>query len=435
MAYPSFNSGWPGAGGASQTDSYVDLFKTAYADTIRLKTQNMDSVLSDTCVPEVLMGDPLVLDSYKSVSLHQRGRGQQYGVASTSVSGDTTGGLDSTGTALNDQPAFAADGDLGNIAYKVTGNERRELKPQFWEFAELFDPRDERGLMRAIQPDGTYVMNVAAAFNRKKDNVIIDAFRGPTTLYTNNAASSALTADAVAGAGDIYLQAFRKDVDVAYGGDGSSGKVPVGADNGSTDIVTGSAAGNAIVGTIGKLIEDDHAGESGCQQIVVASQNLLGTTTASSRLHLAKILKGLEVMQTNGIPSGTKVYCAISPAGVSELMAEAQYTSADFNALRPLQSGQPVDFLGVEFRVCPEITSQSVISTYNATDNDLTIATGGHYAYLYTDQAMIFGMGNDMSVRFDEIPERGYSLQCYHEFSLGAIRMDPKQMVIIPNHA
>ena len=404
MAYPSFNSGWPGA---TSTDTYVDLFKTAYADTIRLKTQNMDSVLSDTCVPEVLMGDPLVLDSYKSVTLAQRGRGVQYG----------------------------ADSGAGDLAYKVTGNERRELKPQFWEFAELFDPRDERALMRAIQPDGTYVMNVAAAFNRKKDNVIIDAFRGETTLHTNNAASSVLNAESD-DARDIYLQAFRKDVDVAYGGDGSTAKIPIGTDGATGgEIVTGSAAGNAIVGTIGQLIEADTAGESGCQQILVASQNLLGTTTASSRLHLAKILKGLEVMQTNGIPSGTKVYCAMSPAGVSELMAEAQYTSADFNALRPLQSGQPVDFLGVEFRVCPEITSQTVISTYNATDTDLTVATGGHYAYLYTDQAMIFGMGDDMSVRFDEIPERGYSLQCYHDFSLGAIRMDPKQMVIIPNHA
>ena len=404
MAYPSFNSGWPGA---ASTDTYVDLFKTAYADTIRLKTQNMDSVLSDTCVPEVLMGDPLVLDSYKSVTLAQRGRGVQYG----------------------------ADSGAGDLAYKVTGNERRELKPQFWEFAELFDPRDERALMRAIQPDGTYVMNVAAAFNRKKDNVIIDAFRGETTLHTNNAASSVLNAESD-DARDIYLQAFRKDVDVAYGGDGSTAKIPIGTDGATGgEIVTGSAAGNAIVGTIGQLIEADTAGESGCQQILVASQNLLGTTTASSRLHLAKILKGLEVMQTNGIPSGTKVYCAMSPAGVSELMAEAQYTSADFNALRPLQSGQPVDFLGVEFRVCPEITSQTVISTYNATDTDLTVATGGHYAYLYTDQAMIFGMGDDMSVRFDEIPERGYSLQCYHDFSLGAIRMDPKQMVIIPNHA
>lgn len=405
MAYPSYSAGWPGAGGAGQTDSYIDLFKTAYADTIRLKTQNMDSVLSDTCVPEVLMGDPLVLDSYKAVTLAQRGRGVQYG----------------------------ADSAAGDVQYKVTGNERRELKPQFWEFAELFDPRDERGLMRAIQPDGTYVMNVAAAFNRKKDNVIIDAFRGETTLYTNNAASTTLSAESD-DARDIYLQAFRKDVDVAYGGTGTTALIPIGTDGGTDDIVTGSAAGNAIEGTIGAQIETATAGESGCQQILVASQNLLGTTTASTRLHLAKILKGLEVMQTNGIPSGTKVYCAMSPAGVSELMAEAQYTSADFNALRPLQSGQPVDFLGVEFRVCPEITSQSVITAYDSGAADLTIATGGHYAYLYTDQAMIFGMGDDMSVRFDEIPERGYSLQCYHDFSLGAIRMDPKQMVIIPNH-
>ena len=47
---------------------------------------------------------------------------------------------------------------------------------------------------------------------------------------------------------------------------------------------------------------------------------------------------------------------------------------------------------------------------------------------------LIFGMGDEMTVRFDEIPERGYSLQAYHDFSLGAVRMDPKKMVVIPCH-
>ena len=104
MAYPSYGAGSPLAGGASPTAdrTYIDLFKTAYADTIRMKTQNTESVLSDTCMPEVLMGDPLMLDSYKPVdTLVQRDRGQQYGAESN------------------------------DLKYETTGNERRQLTPQF----------------------------------------------------------------------------------------------------------------------------------------------------------------------------------------------------------------------------------------------------------------------------------------------------------------
>ena len=48
---------------------------------------------------------------------------------------------------------------------------------------------------------------------------------------------------------------------------------------------------------------------------------------------------------------------------------------------------------------------------------------------------MVYGQGDEMSVRFDEIPQRGYSLQCYHDFSLGSVRMDPKQLVVIPSYS
>jgi hypothetical protein len=50
---------------------------------------------------------------------------------------------------------------------------------------------------------------------------------------------------------------------------------------------------------------------------------------------------------------------------------------------------------------------------------------------MYTRSAMVFGMAQDMTVRFDELPERGYSLQCFHSLGLGAVRMDPKKIVRI----
>jgi hypothetical protein len=442
MAYPGFGSSWPGttAGGAanSASNNYTQLFKTAYADMIRLKAQTLHSALSDTCMPEVLRGDPLMLDSYKSVTLTTRDRGQQYGANGT------------------DKP------------YKETDNERRELRPEFHEFAELFDPRDERALMRAIQPDGAYVANVAAAFNRKKDEVILNAFRGPVTI----------NGTALADDNTVALHGFRKDCDAAYGSTiAIAGALAQGSSadqlGGPTDASApddNSASGDDIFGTIGAaaaavLAEETYTGgvlpafsitqEFGCQQIVEGDLATIGNdgtagiagTDAAQGLHIKKLLTGLNVLQTNGAWQGQRIYVVLHPDQVNDLMHEAQYTSSDYNALQPLMYGQPVPFLGMEFRVCNQIPKETVLSGVGdsalqdpaeANNAYATLsfktATNGRYVWMYTEDANIFGMGDEMTVRFDEIPDRGYSLQCYHDFSLGAVRMDPKKMIAIPCH-
>jgi len=437
VAYPDFGTSWPGTTGNvanTASNNYTQLFKTAYADMIRLKAQTLHSALSDTCMPEVLRGDPLMLDSYKSVTLTTRDRGQQYGDNGT------------------------------DKAYKETDNERRELRPEFHEFAELFDPRDERALMRAIQPDGAYVANVAAAFNRKKDEVILNAFRGPVTV----------NGTAFTDANTVALHAFRKDCDLAYG---STTAVAGGlAEGSSTDLLGGpgdasapddnSASGDNITGTIGAAAAAVLAGETytggvlpafsltqefGCQQIVQGPLATIGGTAGASDagrgLHIKKLLTGLNVLQTNGAWQGQRIYVVLHPDQVNDLMHEAQYTSSDYNALQPLMYGQPVPFLGCEFRVCNQIPQETVLSGVGASTLQdpaavnnayatlsFETATNGRYVWMYTEDANIFGMGDEMTVRFDEIPERGYSLQCYHDFSLGAVRMDPKKMVAIPCH-
>ena len=427
MAYPSYGAGSPLAGGANPTAerTYIDLFKTAYADTIRMKTQNTESVLSDTCVPEVLMGDPLMLDSYTPVdALLQRDRNQQYGNQSNEV------------------------------LYKTTGNERRQLTPQFWEFAELFDPRDERGLMRAIQPDGMYVHNVAAAFNRKKDDVILDRFLGDVTI-NGTQLTGASAAD-----NRQFLTAFRKDCENAYGGsiNEASGASARTGNIFNAGVISGVVAnvtseGLNIDGTLGSHLKslstsattDPSAGEHGCQQIVMSELETLGdagsgtasgaTTDLGRGLHIKKLMVAHQILQASGAAMGQRIICVLHPEQVTQLLTESKYTSADYNALMPLQYGEPVPFLGMEFRVSNQIASESVVCAPASGDKDQLLSATGRYAYVYTEDANVYGQGDEMSVRFDEIPERGYSLQCYHDFSLGAVRMDPKKMVIIPTHA
>lgn len=367
MAYPTTTTNqWPGPN--TDNNNYVNLFKQAYADTIRLKAQDMESRLSDTCTYEELRGDPLNLDAYKPVVTTTRSRGQQYGA---------TGATNS-----------------GNKAYSETVTERRSLVPEFHEFAELFDPRDEPALMRAIRPDSNYLMNVAAAFSRKKDSIIVSAFDGNAKIQGTD-------------------RSFAFDVDSAHGGDG-----------------TGDATG-LPAGTIGKVAEDDSLATAGLYGADVAIAD-----TSTNKIAVTDLVAAREVLEQNGaINPGDPVYVAIHPAIARNLLADTSLTSYDFNAIRPLVSGEITNFLGCEFRMTNQISSGTVNVGYDADGNAVTTQAGGYYTYVYTRSSMVFGMAQDMSVRFDELPQRGYALQAFHSLGLGAVRMDPKKMVRIGSAA
>ena len=358
MGYPTTGTSWPGTPG--NDGNYVALFKQAYADTIRLKAQELESRLSDTCLFEALRGDPLNLDSFKEVTTTTRDRGQLFGMQT------------------NDKN------------YSETITERRALTPGFHEFAELFDPRDEPALLRSIRPDSNYLMNVAAAFSRLKDSTIVNAFDGSAT---------------VDGTGRV----IESDIDIAFGGTGGGTSTAANCPAGS---VANFATALSTRGLWASTVKTDDS-----------------TTTAT--LKVADLVTAREVLEQNGaITPGDPVYIAIHPAVARHLLADQTLTSYDFNALRPLMSGEVTQFMGAEFRLTNQIPTNQQVTTGATTSAIVQTATGvGAYTYMYTRSAMVFGMAQDMTVRFDELPERGYSLQRFHSLGLGAVRMDPKKIV------
>jgi len=359
MTYPVTGNSWPGTPG--NDTNYVALFKQAYADTIRLKAQEMESRLSDTCLFETLHGDPLNLDSFKEVATTTRDRGQLFGMQT------------------NDKN------------YSETVTERRALRPGFHEFAELFDPRDEPALLRSIRPDSNYLMNVTAAFSRLKDTTIVNAFDGNATI-------------------DGTDRSGPFDVDLAFGGSGAG---------------TATAAA-CPAGSIAKGITAATRG-------LWAGTVQTADNTATAKLKVADLVTAREMLEQNGaINPGDPVYIAIHPAVARHLLADQTLTSYDFNALRPLMSGEVTQFMGAEFRLSNQIPTNQTVGVGTATNALLSsTASAGAYTYMYTRSAMVFGMAQDMTVRFDELPERGYSLQCFHSLGLGAVRMDPKKIVRI----
>lgn len=379
MAYPSSTAGqWPGAN-PPVGENYINLFKQAYADVIRLQAQDTESRLSDTCMYEEMRGDPLSLDAYKAVSTTTRSRGQQYGVATD------------------------AAGLTGDKEYAETPTQRRSISPSFHEFAELFDPRDEPALLRSIRPDGNYLMNVAAAFNRKKDDIIITAFTAETAIQTAD-----LNGTKVAVSYD-----WGEDIAVAFGGNAA-----------------GTDAGDTLPsGTIGRAAQADVSGGLAAHGLYAATIDLDAGST--DIIGVTDLVAARSVLEQNGaINPGDQVFVIMHPSVARNLLADTTLTSYDFNAVRPLMSGEVTNFLGMEFRMTNQLASEVVDCSYDASTNTVSTATG-HYTYVYAQSSMVFGMAQDMAVRFDELPERGYSLQVFHSLGLGAMRMDPKKIVRI----
>lgn len=62
--------------------------------------------------------------------------------------------------------------------YTTTARDRRAIVLEEYYDAELFDKGDDKRLMQYLRPDGQYVQNCIAAFDRNDDEVIVTALAG-----------------------------------------------------------------------------------------------------------------------------------------------------------------------------------------------------------------------------------------------------------------
>jgi len=422
-----------------------NLYKQAYSDAVRLQIQQFDSLLSDTLQRESIEGEVKAFDRLdkKSVDdLLTRTRSGLYGIKNGDVTADTV---------------LAAD-----AVYGASDTQRRMIEPQWFEYAELFDPRDAQGLMKAVRPDSQYLRNLAAIFNRKKDLIILDALskavlvqqrtgQGVTVnktvgytgdfTWTNGSIATGgdngtvVNRDAYEGF-EVGCKLSRKYSD-AYPADSTAATVTgvlvsSGANNDTTPLLAVAAAPGATYTANDIQI----AGVDFTAAATAGDYTSVGVTP----FNIEKLIRARQKLESNNaLMPGTRYICVLHPDQFYSLMADAsdtRFTSIDFNDGKPLINGEAFKFMGFEFRLSNLVPQATFTAGTDAADTGAdyqgpagaySIVQGGvpvRYAYFYTEQCGIFGMNADMSIRFDEIPERGYALQMWHQIGMNAIRMD-----------
>lgn len=162
------------------------------------------------------------------------------------------------------------------------------------------------------------------------------------------------------------------------------------------------------------------------------AHNFNAVTGDSSGLSVKKMIEANRILKTNpanptvgGIGNDGDWHIALHPSQLSDLLNVTTVTSSDFNVVKALVSGELNSFVGFQFHETPLIQQEGAAAFF--TTGSIT----GKYAYCYHRSAMVFGMSSDFMVRFDELPQRGYGIQAFHQFGLAAMRMDEAKIVRI----
>jgi len=164
-----------------------------------------------------------------------------------------------------------------------------------------------------------------------------------------------------------------------------------------------------------------NTGVAGGTSTALPSTQKTATSYQSDGLTIAKLLSAKKIMDNNDVDPSLKRYIVCGPQQISDLLGTNSVTSADFNTVRALSTGEVNSFLGFEFIMSTRLNKDAT----NTTDR---------LVFAYTEDAIKLGMGKDISAKISERADKSYSTQVYYCMSLGAVRMEEKKVVQIPCH-
>ena len=365
--------GWPIVGGVSGDHGYTRFIAQKFVDTLYMKTMQVESDLERLMAREEIDGNPMLIDSLKPLPDH------------ASQADATTAGETLSGKLTLNRDRFGA------LSASTIPTEQRQMLPTFYDYMFYVDPRDQAAMNRKLDPTGQFLTSVVGAFSVNKDKTIITALDTTVTIHDSD--------------------------------DGQQGGV-------STDFATEAGASGTIGVTTGAGFFNATSGQEILNtplSAAVATDTVIGLGLTVKKLIEAR--KQLHL--NNAMYSGQRPILLIHPTQLHQLLTFAeQVTNSDYNAVKPLVSGEISQFLGMD------VVTSNHVSTVASLGQDLgggaadeTIADG-HYAYVFMPDSLYYGCSG-LETKTDILPERGHTMQIASYMHCGAVRLDAKKIVRI----
>ena len=171
------------------------------------------------------------------------------------------------------------------------------------------------------------------------------------------------------------------------------------------DVIISAATGNAFTGVSG-----------GTSTALPGSQAI--TESGTDGLTIAKLRQAKRTFDLASVDASIPRYIVVSPRQIDDLLGTTSVTSADFNTVRALVTGEVNTFMGFNF----------------ITSNRLSIASSKRLCFAYAQDGIKLALGKDVMSRIDERTDKGYATQVYYCMSIGATRMEEEKVVSIQAH-
>ncbi len=157
-----------------------------------------------------------------------------------------------------------------------------------------------------------------------------------------------------------------------------------------------------------------YRGETGGTAVTFPNDKVIAADFGGNGLTVAKLRRAAALLDAAGVPSGERFFVG-GAKQKEQLLGTTEATSADFNTVRALVSGDINTFLGFTFKWLPDgiITKSDTVAE----------------CFAYHKTGICFGMLEELFLRIDEREDKSYSKQVYYEISCGAGRLEEAKVI------
>lgn len=156
-------------------------------------------------------------------------------------------------------------------------------------------------------------------------------------------------------------------------------------------------------------IGTSYSGEAGATSVTLPAAQKVAAAT--SGLTITKLISAKEILDVGDVDPDVPRCIAVRPDGITDLLGTTQVTSADYNTVKALVSGQIDTFLGFKFVMSNLVPSGKAIC--------------------WTQQSVVLAVGSEPNVRISERADKNYSVQVFVEMDIGATRVEEAGVVEI----
>jgi hypothetical protein len=163
---------------------------------------------------------------------------------------------------------------------------------------------------------------------------------------------------------------------------------------------------------VAAALGEARGGEEGQTVIPFPSENVVNSP---GKLNVAKLIDAKEMMDAAEVNPDETRYMVCTAAQISSLLNDPKVTSADYNTVRALVTGEVDTFMGFKF-----VRYQK-----------LPVLEKRRIAIAWSQNGIGLAIGKDINTRMSERPDLRYAVQIYLNMAIGATRIEDEKVLMV----